>query len=202
MAELNFNRLSNAGFMSGFERGQEQRREQENQLAEQQLNLGQESRRHFDHRRRAPTVGGFGFRDRLGVRLALIVRDDRLHFARGNPGWVTVGISLLCNLLLRHDSFRPAALPLVGLAKFRQDAQVFQGARVAFALGAGGYVFQQAAHDFAAAGFGEGVGEADYVRPRKAADLARDGVAEFFLEGVAGLLAADQGDEAGEGLAL
>jgi hypothetical protein len=37
MAELNFNRLSNAGFMSGFNRGQEQRREQENQLAEQQL---------------------------------------------------------------------------------------------------------------------------------------------------------------------
>jgi hypothetical protein len=37
MAELNFNRLSNAGFMSGFDRGQEQRREQENQLAEQQL---------------------------------------------------------------------------------------------------------------------------------------------------------------------
>ena len=37
MAELNFNRLSNAGFMSGFDRGQQQRREQENQLAEQQL---------------------------------------------------------------------------------------------------------------------------------------------------------------------
>jgi len=37
MAELNFNRLSNAGFMSGFDRGQEQRREQENKLAEQQL---------------------------------------------------------------------------------------------------------------------------------------------------------------------
>jgi hypothetical protein len=37
MAEINFNRLSNAGFTQGFEQGQEQRRAQENQLAEQQM---------------------------------------------------------------------------------------------------------------------------------------------------------------------
>ena len=47
--------------------------------------------------------------------------------------------------------------------QLRQHAVVFQRGRVADGFFAGGDVAQEAAHDFAAAGFGQGGGEADVV---------------------------------------
>jgi len=56
-----------------------------------------------------------------------------------------------------------SALLLVGLAEFCQYVEIFERAGVAGCFVAGGDVSEEASHDFAAAGFGDGFGETDVV---------------------------------------
>jgi hypothetical protein len=63
-------------------------------------------------------------------------------------------------------------------------------------------LFEEAAHDFAGAGFGEGFGEADVVGFGDGADFFGDLLAEFVAEGGVGGDAGFDGDEGDEGLAF
>ncbi len=68
------------------------------------------------------------------------------------------------------------------LAQFGDDAEVFEGGDVAFDLAVGRHLAQQAAHDLAGAGFGQGIGEADVVRTGEGSNFFGDPGAQFFLE--------------------
>src|SRR5688572_30043171 len=68
------------------------------------------------------------------------------------------------------------------LLELGEDAEVFQRRHVALHLAAAGELFQQAAHDFAAAGFGEGFGEPDLVGLRERADLLANPLGQFFFQ--------------------
>ena len=87
-------------------------------------------------------------------------------------------------------------------AEFGQHGEVFQSGGVAFDFVAGGDLFEEAAHDFAGAGFGKGVGKANLVGFGDGADFLADVVAQGFLEFGACLGGAFEGDEGGEGLAF
>ena len=66
-------------------------------------------------------------------------------------------------------------------------AEVFQRGGVALDIAAGGQFTEQAAHDFAAAGFGQRVGEADVVGSGERADFLGDPLAQFFFQFAGGL---------------
>ena len=73
--------------------------------------------------------------------------------------------------------------------------------RVADGFLAAGDVAEQAAHDFAAAGFRQGVGEADVVGLGQRADFLADVLLEFLAERFARLARLER-DEDGDGFAL
>jgi hypothetical protein len=62
-------------------------------------------------------------------------------------------------------------LPFFGFAEFGDYGEVFEGGGVAFDFAVGGEFAEQAAHDFAAAGFGQSFSEADVVGTGEGADL-------------------------------
>ena len=65
-----------------------------------------------------------------------------------------------------------------------------------------GQFAQQAAHDFAAARFGQCFSKADVVWPGEGADLFRDPLAQLVLQCFAGLVAAFKGYKSGDGLSF
>ena len=105
-----------------------------------------------------------------------------------------VAVAVFMNSLLDIDS-TIASMECVtrftstffGFAEFGDDGEVFEGGGVALDFAVGGELAQQAAHDFAAAGFGQGFGEANVVGAGERADFFRDPLAEFVFEFFAGL---------------
>src|SRR5579872_4120666 len=89
----------------------------------------------------------------------------------------------------------------VFLPQLGEHGVVFQRGRVAHLFFAGGDVSQQAAHDFAAAGFGQGVGEADGVGRGEGADVLANVPLQFFLETVVAVALFER-YEAGDAFAL
>ena len=79
---------------------------------------------------------------------------------------------------------------LIFLAEFGQDAVIFERRGVADGFFAGGDVAQQPAHDFAAAGLGQGAGEADVVGLGQRADFVADVLLELLAQRVVRLAAA------------
>src|SRR5579863_7740075 len=61
-----------------------------------------------------------------------------------------------------------------GFAEFGDDGEVFEGGGVAFDFAVGGELAEQAAHDFAGAGFGQRLSEADVVGAGERADFFRN----------------------------
>src|SRR6476660_6494153 len=91
----------------------------------------------------------------------------------------------------------------VARAELCEDAEVFEGGRVALRLGVAPRDFlQEAAHDLSAARLRERVREADLIGARELSDLLVDVRGELVLEVLARRLALLERDEDDEGLAF
>ncbi len=105
--------------------------------------------------------------------------------------------------MLLSVCFRPysaSSKSLLIRPQLGDDVEIFQRCSVAFDFAAGGDFLEQAAHDFAAAGFGEGVGEADVVGFGDGADLGGDVGAEFYFQRGRDVDVTARSDEGDEGL--
>jgi len=83
-----------------------------------------------------------------------------------------------------------------------QHVQVFESGGVTFDFGAGGDLFEEAAHDFSGAGLGQRFGKTDIVRLGDRADFFGDVVSKFIAQGGFGQNAAFERNERNKGLAF
>jgi hypothetical protein len=94
-----------------------------------------------------------------------------------------LAIRTRCRLKAELQTLKASALiSFVGLAEFGEDAEIFERGSIAFDFAAGGDLFEEAAHDFAGAGFGQGFGEADVVGFGDGTDFLRDLLAKFVAQ--------------------
>src|SRR5712691_8824583 len=84
--------------------------------------------------------------------------------------------------------------------QFCQDAQVFKRGGVTLDFSAGSDLFEEPAHDFAGARFGQGIRKANIVRLGDGPDLFGDMLAQFFTQGGLGAEATFEGDEGNQRL--
>src|SRR5262245_18864988 len=102
------------------------------------------------------------------------------------------------------DDRRPSTddVLLLVFPQLSKHRQIFERRRIADRLRTAGDVAQQAAHDLAAAGLGQGFGVADVVGAREGADLLGDVLAQLLLQLGAPRVPGFEADERRDGLPL
>ncbi len=101
------------------------------------------------------------------------VQDDTSFFPRSQYCDLKFPASLECKAgtVPVEDKRTKNRLAFFGFAEFGDYGEVFEGGGVALDFAVGGQFAEKAAHDFPAAGFGQGLGEADVVGASQRADF-------------------------------